>query len=61
MRVRNVPASAPFLHTVITALVDGELIEGFVRARSPNGSPRPRSICRPAAPAAWRAKSSSMC
>ncbi|WP_425907369.1 double-strand break repair protein AddB [Nitrobacter sp. TKz-YC02] len=29
MRVHNVPASAPFLHTVITALVDGELIEGF--------------------------------
>lgn len=29
MRVRNVPASAPFLHTVITALVDGALIEGF--------------------------------
>ena len=29
MRVYNVPASAPFLRTVITALVDGELIEGF--------------------------------
>ncbi|HRO00825.1 MAG TPA: double-strand break repair protein AddB, partial [Nitrobacter sp.] len=29
MRVRNVPASIPFLRTVITALVDGELIEGF--------------------------------
>jgi ATP-dependent helicase/nuclease subunit B len=29
MRVFNVPASAPFLRTVITALVDGELIEGF--------------------------------
>ena len=29
MRVLNVPASAPFLRTVITALVDGALIEGF--------------------------------
>jgi ATP-dependent helicase/nuclease subunit B len=29
MRVVNVPASAPFLRTVITALVDGELVEGF--------------------------------
>ncbi len=29
MRVRNIPPSVPFLHTVITALVDGELIEGF--------------------------------
>ncbi|WP_439923799.1 double-strand break repair protein AddB [Nitrobacter sp. JJSN] len=29
MRVRNVPPSAPFLRTVITALVDGALIEGF--------------------------------
>jgi ATP-dependent helicase/nuclease subunit B len=29
MRVLNVPASAPFLRTAITALVDGALIEGF--------------------------------
>ncbi|HEU4805403.1 MAG TPA: double-strand break repair protein AddB, partial [Nitrobacter sp.] len=29
MRVRNIPASAPFLRTVITALVDGALIEEF--------------------------------
>ena len=29
MRVRNVPPSAPFLRTIITALVDGALIEGF--------------------------------
>ncbi len=29
MRVRNVPPSAPLLRTVITALVDGELIAGF--------------------------------
>ena len=29
MRVFNVPASAPFLRTVIAALVDGDLVEGF--------------------------------
>src|SRR3984893_10843429 len=34
MRVFNVPASAPFLRTVIAALVDGDLVEGFnARAR----------------------------
>ena len=29
MRVFNVPPSAPFLHTVISALVDGRLVAGF--------------------------------
>jgi len=29
MRVFNVPSSAPFLHTVISALVDGRLVAGF--------------------------------
>lgn len=29
MRVFNVPSSAPFLHTVIAALVDGRLVDGF--------------------------------
>ncbi len=29
MRVFNVPSSAPFLHTVIEALVDGRLVAGF--------------------------------
>src|SRR5258707_6009921 len=34
MRVFSVPVSAPFLRTVIAALVDGRLIDGFVpRAR----------------------------
>ncbi len=34
MRVFNVPSSAPFLHTVIEALVDGRLVAGFdARAR----------------------------
>jgi ATP-dependent helicase/nuclease subunit B len=35
MRVFNVPASAPFLRTVIAALVDGDLVKGFnARAHS---------------------------
>src|ERR1051325_8216336 len=29
MRVFNVPASVPFLRTVVAALVDGRLIDGF--------------------------------
>ena len=29
MRVFNVPSSTPFLHTVIEALVDGRLVDGF--------------------------------
>src|SRR5476649_528179 len=29
MRVFTVPSSAPFLRTVITALVDGRLVDGF--------------------------------
>ena len=29
MRVFNVPASAPFLRTVVAALVDGRLVDGF--------------------------------
>ena len=29
MRVFNIPPSAPFLRTLITALVDGELVPGF--------------------------------
>lgn len=32
MHVFNIPSSAPFLHTLLSALVDGHLIEGF-RAR----------------------------
>jgi len=35
MRVFNVPASAPFLHTVIAALVDGRLVEGFDARANP--------------------------
>src|ERR1044072_8265085 len=35
MRVFNVPASAPFLRTVITALVDGRLVDGFSARANP--------------------------
>ncbi len=35
MRVFNVPPSAPFLHTVIEALVDGRLIAGFDARANP--------------------------
>ena len=35
MHVCNVPASAPFLRTVISALVDGRLIDGFEARKSP--------------------------
>ena len=34
MRVFSVPVSAPFLRTVITALVDGRLVDGFEAARA---------------------------
>src|SRR3954466_8937150 len=35
MRVFNVPASAPFLRTVIAALVDGRLVAGFDARANP--------------------------
>ena len=35
MRVFSVPASAPFLRTLITALVDGRLVEGFSARAEP--------------------------
>lgn len=35
MHVFNVPASAPFLRTVISALVDGELVRGFQPRQRP--------------------------
>ena len=60
MRVFSVPVSAPFLRTVIAALVDGRLVDGFeARDRSGNGWRRRRCICRPGAPDAWRGKSFS--
>jgi ATP-dependent helicase/nuclease subunit B len=35
MHVFNIPASAPFLRTLIAALVDGRLIEGFTARKGP--------------------------
>ncbi|MGM4990982.1 double-strand break repair protein AddB [Tardiphaga sp. 841_E9_N1_2] len=35
MRVFNIPSSAPFLRTLITALVDGDLVEGFSARGAP--------------------------
>src|SRR3954454_23806628 len=35
MRVLSVPLSAPFLRTVIAALVDGRLVDGFEARTSP--------------------------
>ena len=35
MRVFSVPVSVPFLRTVIAALVDGRLVEGFETRRDP--------------------------
>ena len=35
MRVFSVPVSVPFLRTVIAALVDGRLVEGFEARRDP--------------------------
>ena len=60
MRVFSVPLSVPFLRTVIAALIDGRLVEGF-EARSESGKTcaKRRSICRPGAPGAWRGKSFS--
>ena len=35
MRVFSVPVSAPFLRTVIAALVDGRLVDGFEARADP--------------------------
>ncbi|HVI67794.1 MAG TPA: hypothetical protein VM910_35210, partial [Bradyrhizobium sp.] len=35
MRVFSVPLSAPFLHSVIAALIDGRLVEGFEARTNP--------------------------
>ena len=37
MRVFSVPASAPFLRTVIAALVEGRLVDGFEARAHPEG------------------------
>ncbi len=61
MRVFSVPVSVPLLRTVIAALVDGRLVEGFEARRDPlNLASATASICRPAAPGGWRGRSFSM-
>ena len=61
MRVFSVPVSVPFLRTVIAALVDGRLVEGFEARKDPlEARAARRSICRPGAPGGWRARSFSM-
>lgn len=35
MRVFNIPSSAPFLHTLLSALADGRMIEGFHAHKNP--------------------------
>lgn len=35
MRIFNIPASAPFLRTLISALVDGRIVEGFEARKNP--------------------------
>ena len=35
MRVFSIPTSAPFLRTLIAALIDGELVEGFEARTNP--------------------------
>ena len=59
MRVFSVPVSVPFLRTVIAALVDGRLVDGFEARTNPLNLARRRSICRPGAPGGWRGKSFS--
>ena len=39
MRVFNIPSSAPFLRTLIAALVDGRLVEGFEARTQPERLP----------------------
>ena len=60
MRVFSVPVSVPFLRTVIAALVDGRLVDGFEARTQPGrlGASH-ASICRPGAPDGWRGKSFS--
>ena len=35
MRVFDIPSSAPFLRTLLSALVDGRLLEGFLARENP--------------------------
>jgi len=50
----QLPVSAPFLRTVIAALVDGRLVDASTPARILKNWRRPRSILPTGAPDAWR-------
>ena len=47
MRVFSVPLSAPFLRTVIGALVDGRLVAGFDAPRNDGVAPSTPSPLQP--------------
>ena len=60
MRVFSVPVSVPFLRTVIAALVDGRLVDGFeARAQSGTTGAGDALSADPARRSAWRGKSFS--
>ena len=57
-RVFTIPASAPFLPTLIAALMEDRLVLGLSGpARSAGAGGGDASICRPGAPAGWRSRS----
>ena len=58
--VFNIPASAPFLPTLIDALRDGRLVPGFPAGAIRSSWRAPRSTCRRGAPAGSRATFSSI-
>ena len=61
MRVFSVPVSVPFLRTVIAALVDGRLVEGFEARSDPRKLAHGDALSAdPARRTAWRGKSFSM-
>ena len=60
MRVFSVPVSVPFLRTVIAALVDGRLVDGFEARTDPLQAGAGHALSAdPARRARWRGKSFS--
>ena len=57
--VFTIPPGAPFLDTLVAALLDGRLIDGFSPQATRSRSPTSPSICRPAAPPAPSARAFS--
>jgi hypothetical protein len=58
-RVFTIPASAPFVPTLIRALIDGTLVPGFPAGAVRSRSQAPPSICLHVGPAGWCTMSSS--